>query len=97
MRFRYDQIRDEVLRRYQDELVLIALGPTATILAADFAEHGIQAIDIGHVDIEYEWFLQRAKNKTAVAGKYTNEVVDGRNVSACYEEEYLLQIVARIE
>lgn len=45
------------------KLVLIALGHTATVLAYDLAEVGYQAIDIGHIDIEYEWFLMRAPKK----------------------------------
>lgn len=93
----YEQIRNEVLRQYRGELVLIALGPTATVLAGDLAECGMQAIDIGHIDIEYEWFLQRAEKKTAIEGKYTNEVTDGRNVPNCNDEGYLSQIIARIE
>ena len=39
--------------------MLIALGPTATILAYDLAEKGVQALDVGHIDIEYEWFLRK--------------------------------------
>ena len=36
--------------------VLIALGQTATVLAYDLSEAGLQAIDPGHVDVEYEWY-----------------------------------------
>lgn len=93
----YGAIEKEIVSRHRNELVLIALGPTATVLAADLADRGIQAIDIGHIDIEYEWYRNRAKKKTAIAGKYTNEVADGRNVSDCHDQVYLSQIIARIE
>lgn len=53
-------------------LFLIALGPTATILASELSKAGYQAIDVGHLDIEYEWFLQ-GKGKKDVRGKYVNE------------------------
>lgn len=47
----------------KNKLVLLALGPTATVLAYDLCLVGIQTIDIGHVDIEYEWFLRQANGK----------------------------------
>ena len=57
----------------------MALGPTATILAKDICDLNgdkieYQALDLGHIDIEYEWFLMRAKKRKAVKGKYVNEV-----------------------
>lgn len=90
----YDEIRQVVLDNYNGELLLIALGPTATVLAADFAEEGIWALDIGHIDIEYEWYLKGAKKKVAIAGKFTNEVEEGRYVSECENKEYKNQIIA---
>lgn len=56
-----------------DFLVLIALGPTATVLAHDLAEHGVQSIDVGHIDIEYEWFQMKATSKVPVPWRYVNE------------------------
>ncbi|MCQ2514700.1 MAG: SP_1767 family glycosyltransferase [Ruminococcus sp.] len=94
---KYDEIFDTTLKLWNGELLLIALGPTATALAADFSEKNIQALDIGHIDIEYEWFLSGAKTKVAVPGKYTNEAVDGRSVGACEDKEYLAQIIGVID
>lgn len=90
----YDEIRQAVIDSYNGELVLIALGPTATVLAADLSEIGIWVLDIGHVDIEYEWYLNGARKKVAVTGKFTNEVEEGRQVSECNNEEYKKQIIA---
>ena len=45
---------------------IIALGPTATILAYDLANAGYRALDLGHIDIEYEWVLMGAKKKVAI-------------------------------
>ena len=36
-------------------LFLVALGPTATVLAYDLSKIGYQAIDIGHIDISFVW------------------------------------------
>lgn len=60
-------------KKSNNDLYLIALGPTATILSYDIALLGCQAIDIGHLDIEYEWYLKNAKAKIPIKGKYVNE------------------------
>ena len=70
---RYDSIRIEVQKFETQKLVLIALGPTATVLAYDLALQGYQAIDIGHIDIEYEWYLRGSKMKIPIPGKSVNE------------------------
>lgn len=92
----YDAIRQAILDHYQGELIIMALGPTATVLAADLASRNIQALDIGNIDIEYEWFLRGAKERTAIPGKFTNEAAGGREVSDCLDETYLSQIIARV-
>lgn len=69
----HDILTRTVATASPDDLILIALGPTATVLAADLADRGLQAIDIGHVDIEYEWMRRAATTKIPIPGKYTNE------------------------
>ncbi|RDG21033.1 GT-D fold domain-containing glycosyltransferase [Lacticaseibacillus paracasei] len=54
-------------------IVLVALGPTATVLCYDLTKQGIQAVDIGHTDIEYSWYRSHARKKESVRGKYVNE------------------------
>ena len=63
----------EKVKKIDNVLVLSALGPTATVLSYDLSQKGIQAIDIGHVDIEYEWYKLHAKTKIPIKGKYVNE------------------------
>lgn len=92
----YSEIKQAVMERHRNELVLLALGPAATVLAADLAREGIQTLDIGHVDIEYEWYLRGSKEKEAISGKYTNEVKEGRVFSDCNDQTYLQQIIARV-
>jgi hypothetical protein len=36
-----------------DNLLVISLGPTATVLAADLAREGRQALDLGHLGMFY--------------------------------------------
>lgn len=78
------------------DLILIALGPTATILAYDLAKLGYRAIDIGNVDNEYEWYLAGVKKKVRNPLKFSMEVRGGANVEECLDAGYLQQIVKRI-
>lgn len=73
---RYAEILAAATKEDKDVLFLLALGPTATVLAYDLAKQGYQAIDIGHLDIEYEWFLKGATKKVKVENKYVNEAND---------------------
>ena len=75
---------------------MLALGPTASILAYDLSEIGYRALDIGHIDIEYEWFLQKATEKVRIKEKYTSEAYGGDVVSDEVDQEYTSQIICRI-
>ena len=60
----YDEIFQTALNLVpNDTLVLCALGMTATVLAYDLSTKGYQAIDIGHLDIEYEWLLRESSKR----------------------------------
>ncbi len=91
----YEEIIEAIEKNISKEtLVLIALGPTATVMAYDLYLKGYQAIDIGHIDIEYEWMKMGATSKVAVKGKYTNEAEDGKIVEDLDDVTYRKQIVA---
>ena len=90
---KYDEILKEVKKQDKSKLILIALGPTATILAYDLANAGYQAIDIGHIDIEYEWYLIKAQEKCPVKYKYIGEIKDGDKVSNINNEIYINEII----
>lgn len=92
---------DEMLSAIQsnvskDKLILLSFGPTATILAYDLAKLGYWAIDIGHLDIEYEWMKRGVQTKIVIEGKYTNESEGGDEVDNCNDAEYLSQIICDI-
>lgn len=93
----YDEILATTEANASGRLVLIALGMTATILAYDLSLQGIQAIDMGHVDVEYEWYRMKAKTKVAIPGKYVNEAPGGRDVTIHPDEaRYQQEVIARI-
>lgn len=80
------------------DMVLLCLGPTASVLASEFSQYGIQSIDIGHLDVEYEWMRQGAMDKVPVYGRSVNEAGTGAYVDDSYStDEYERQIVAWIE
>lgn len=90
----YDVILDAIVQHAKrDQLILLSMGMTATVLAYDLAKLGYWAIDIGHLDLEYEWFKLGDGNRYAIRGKYTSEVVGGQNVDECIDPQYLQQIV----
>jgi len=51
---RYDDILQCVKRHYCGQLVLLSLGPTASVLAYDLFLEGMRAIDIGHINQCYQ-------------------------------------------
>jgi len=94
---KYDQILNYALKLDKEVLILIALGPTATVLAYDLFLNGYQAVDIGHVDIEYEWCIMNASHKVAIPYKFVNEQPGGDNVAVVCEQDYFNQIICKIE
>lgn len=79
----------------KDCLVLIALGPTATVLAYDLSKYGVQALDVGHIDIEYEWFKMGATRKVPVPWRYVNETKNRISVQSS-DPEYTSQVIALV-
>lgn len=57
----YNKIMEAVLKFDKNNLILISLGQTATVLSFDLCKLGYQAIDIGHTDRDYEAYVRKAK------------------------------------
>ena len=93
----YDKILNLALKIEKNKLILLALGPTATVLAYDLYKAGYQVIDIGHVDIEYEWFIRNSTKITRIPNKYVNEIKNGNiNIANVTDNEYYNQIIEQI-
>lgn len=78
------------------DLIFMALGPTATVLAYDLFLRGYWAVDAGHIDLEYEWMKLGTTEKVKIAGKYVNEVKSGNEVEGIQDEEMLKQVIAQV-
>lgn len=90
----YEEILNSCKQQSKDKLFILALGPTATVLAYDLCKLGYQAVDLGHIDLEYEWFLKGEGRRTQVSGKYNNEVEYGEQTERNLSSEYQKQIIA---
>ena len=88
------EIMEEILKHSEGCLILLMLGPTAKVLAYQLASKGIQAIDIGHIDSEYEWMQMGAEKKVLLRNKHTAEFNLDTEIELANDDEYLSQIVA---
>ena len=78
-------------------LILLTLGPTSTVLAYELYKLGYQAIDVGHIDIEYEWFLRKATKKIQIKNKFVNEVYGNKyKFGKVKDKKYYKEIVSKI-
>lgn len=97
---KYKEVIKFVLENFtRDNIILIALGPTATVLAYEFSKEGYQALDIGHLDVEYEWYLLKAKTKVNLQYKTVSEVSEIKEkeiLDKKLEDLYLKQIKKKI-
>ncbi|MED3951899.1 SP_1767 family glycosyltransferase [Priestia aryabhattai] len=93
---KYEEVLKRIKEHDKTKLILIALGPTATVLAHDLSMEGYEAIDIGHIDIEYDWFLKKAVEKEPVESKYIGEITGGTEVKEVKDQKYEDEIITRI-
>ena len=90
---------DDILNKAKEliptgALIILALGPTATILARDLCNVGYQALDLGHIDIQYEYYIRGTKEKINIPGKFVNEVIGGDKVDDKFlPKEYYSSII----
>ncbi len=77
-----DQIYQSIVKNAtEDDLVLLALGPTASVLAVELAvSTKLWVIDIGHVDVVYLWMKNRCKYKMNIEGKHVNEASEDAGI-----------------
>lgn len=93
---RYDEIKQATENNSdRDTLILLAIGPTATALAYELYKDGYWAIDIGHVDICYEWYIRGLERGDNIPGKYTNES-DGEKLVGTLPESALAKFHSEI-
>ncbi|MDD6627671.1 MAG: GT-D fold domain-containing glycosyltransferase [Lachnospiraceae bacterium] len=97
---KYNEIKEGVYKHGKEKLILAILGPTATVLAYDLAKENYWIIDIGQLDVEYEWFLQGVNRRCNLKYKNVSEVISYSRVDSDIEDDnlklYYSEIVERI-
>lgn len=80
---RYNEILGAAMSvEIENPLFILAMGPSATVMAYELAKSGRQAMDMGHLDVEYEWMMMNVRSKVPVSGKFSNEAfLTGKSVS----------------
>ena len=59
----YDKILAEALKVDRNKMIIIILGPTATVLAYDLGLNGYQALDLRHIAKDYDRFKRNWNDK----------------------------------
>lgn len=92
----YKEIVKEIIKMDSNKLYLFALGPTSKIVISEISKLSYHAIDIGHLDSEYEWSLRNSKNKVYIEGKHTAEFKDNPSIEDSIDSKYIQQIIKYI-
>ena len=95
----YDKILNAALKVDKNNLIIISLGPTATVLAYDLTKYCYQAVDLGHADIQYELYLRNATKHIYIPYKFVNEYDNGMNEASLQDapdKRYYEQIIDKI-
>lgn len=94
---KYGEILEEIKKLDRSVLVLLSLGPTASVLPLDLCNIGYRVIDIGNIDTEYEWFRMGADKKSPIKDKLVYEAGADINVAETVDDEkYNSEIISKI-
>lgn len=93
---RYQEILEEAEKIPKDKLILCALGPAGKVMAYELVQEGRQVIDIGQIDMEYEWYRAGAGIKVPNPTKYVSQLPPAQ-IEEIHDKEYDSQIIAVIK
>lgn len=93
---KYDEILSCSRKVEKDCLILVVLGPAGKLLAFDLVQEGYQVVDIGQVDMDYDWYRSGADFKVPNPDKYVSQLPPSA-VSEITDDTYRGQILFRIE
>ena len=91
-----EAIKQAIREHADNRLILTMLGPTAKVLVYDLVQEGYRALDIGHIDSEYEWFQMGASHKVKLSHKHTAEHNFDQDIEFRDDQAYDSQIVANL-
>ena len=92
----YDKLLEETLKINKEKLILVVLGPVGKCLAYDLFNVGYQVVDIGQIDMDYEWYLAGQGVKVPNPKKYVSQLPE-MEITDIDDDEYKEQIIVHIE
>lgn len=72
------------------------MGPVGKCLAYDLFNVGYQVVDIGQIDMDYEWYLAGQGVKVPNPKKYVSQLPE-MEITDIDDDEYYKQIIVRID
>lgn len=88
------EIQKECMKYPKDRLFLISLGVAAKFLTEKLFLEGYRVLDIGNLDMEYEWYLNHEEKKEKIP---KHDIIDREANRRAGYEDYLDQIKVRID
>ena len=76
-------------------MILVVLVPMAEVLVYDLIKDGYQAIDIGQIDMDYEWYRAGAKGRVPIPDRYVSQLPPAE-IREMKDTKYLEQIIERV-
>ncbi|ALV92333.1 MULTISPECIES: GT-D fold domain-containing glycosyltransferase [Pantoea] len=93
----YNDLYCSVLSHARDfDMVLMSLGPTATVLAYDLSQHGIRCIDMGQMEGEHDTMRLSSLNNLTYVDK-NSDLVGHQEPDALYRSQVLLHVGLPVE
>lgn len=92
-----DEVVNEAIKKNNNNLFLVSLGPAAKSIVFELQKKDYWAIDIGHLDVEYEWYMAKTPTKIAIKGKQVNEVGVYINTTDNYLLKFNSQIIYTVK
>lgn len=83
----YEKLKNYVLKQDKDALLLFALGPTATVLCHELSQKGFWCVDVGNIDLEYMWMLNKATTKMSIKGRFSVETFNTESLELDNEDK----------
>jgi len=93
---KYEEIITNIKKIEKDKLILMALGPAGKVMALDLFKAGYQVVDIGQLDMDYDWYKAGLGYKVPNKYKYVSQLPE-YEVLDIDDEEYLSQILYKID
>lgn len=92
---KYDEILKVASELDKNCLILVVLGAVSNLLVFDLMKKGFQAVDVGQIDMDYEWYLAGAKKRVPIPDRYVSQLPPAE-IEEVTDEAYLKQIIGHI-